>query len=243
MRVVYGFHAVTQCLNTSAKEVKTFFVQSDKKDPRLADMISNAQSAGIRIERVSKKELDDKYPNMNHQGVVLNMADKVLGDEKSFKIWLDTMPDNPLILVLDGIQDPHNLGACLRSAAAFGVDAVVWPKDKQAQITPTVQKVASGAVEHLNLFVVTNLSRALEAMKTAGIWTVGTVLNDEAKPLSEINLKGPIAIIMGSEGEGLRHGTQKHCDHLAYIPMSNSMQSLNVSVATGIVLYAARTRK
>ncbi len=240
MRVVYGFHAVMQCLVSSPAEIKTLFAQSDKKDARLSEMIALAQSKNIRVEHLSKQVMDDRFSQMNHQGVALHMAEKTLGDEKAFKIWLETLPPHPLILVLDGIQDPHNLGACLRSAAAFGVNAIVWPKDKQAQITPVVHKVASGAVEHLNLFAVTNLSRALEAMKNVGIWIVGTALSDEAKPLSEIDLKGAIAVVMGSEGEGLRHGTQKHCDYLAYIPMENGMQSLNVSVATGIVLYSAR---
>ncbi len=235
MRWVYGFHAVAQCLKTSPEDAKTLYVQIDKKEARLAEVVSLAQSFGVRIERVN--QLDQHVRDANHQGIALMMNDKKIGDEKSFKTFLGELPDNPLILVLDGIQDPHNLGACLRSAAAFGVSAVVWPKDKQAQITPIVHKVASGAVEQLDLFAVTNLSRALEMMKEARIWIVGTVLNEQAKPLSQMDLKCPIGIVMGSEGEGIRAGTQKHCDFLAYIPMQNEMQSLNVSVATGIALY------
>ncbi|MFI4956808.1 MAG: 23S rRNA (guanosine(2251)-2'-O)-methyltransferase RlmB [Gammaproteobacteria bacterium] len=241
MSKVYGLHAVTQFLKTSPEEANVLCVHGDS--PRINEVTALAKRLNIRIERITKKELDERAQDGNHQGVMLDVADKAVGDEKSLKTFLETLPPNPVILILDSIQDPHNLGACLRSAAAFGVNAVVWPKDKQAQLTPVVHKVASGAVERLNLFVVTNLSRAMEAMQQAGIWIVGTILNETAKPLSDIDLKGPIAIVMGSEGEGLRMGTQKQCDFFAYIPMQNDIQSLNVSVATGVALYEVRRQR
>lgn len=241
MSRVYGLHAVLQYLKTSPSDAHVLWLQQDNQ--RAAEVLALAQRLALRIERVSKKELDERADGGNHQGVMLDVADKSLGDEKSLKHFLENMPTNPLFLILDSIQDPHNLGACLRSAAAFGVTAVVWPKDKQAQLTPVVHKVASGAVERLDLFVVTNLSRAMDMMKDAGVWMVGTVLNTSAKPLSEIDLKGPMGIVMGSEGEGLRMGTQKQCDFFAYIPMQNEIQSLNVSVATGIALYEVRRQR
>lgn len=235
MSCIYGLHAVMQYLSASPRDAKTLWIVED--NARVAEIVTLAKRAHIRVEKTDKKGLDARAEGGLHQGVVLEIAAKTVGDEKALKEFLADMPANPLFLLLDSIQDPHNLGACLRSAAAFGVTAVIWPKDKQAQLSPVVHKVACGAVEQLHLFVVTNLSRSMEMMREAGVWMIGTVLNEAAKPLAEMDLKGPIGMVMGSEGEGLRMGTQKQCDFFAYIPMHPGMQSLNVSVATGIALY------
>lgn len=239
---VYGVHAVTQFIESYPERCIEIWVLKNQTSHK--QVIALANSAGITVQPVDKSKLDNMIEGV-HQGLVLKIKPLPLGDEKSLQAWLKKdLPENALILVLDGIQDPHNLGACLRSAAAFGVHAVVWPKDNQASITPVVRKVAAGAVEVLNIFVVTNLVRAMILMKEAGVWMVGTLVDEHAKPMRLMDLKGPTGIVMGAEGTGLREGTQKACDFTAFIPMPGSMESLNVSVATGICLYeATRQRK
>ncbi len=240
---IYGIHAVMQFLKTNPERSKQLCVQKGRADDRIQEILYVAQEYKTPTTYHSREKLDEFAKNEHHQGVVLTIAPTQLGDERSFKTFCENLSDNAIILVFDGIKDPHNLGACLRSAAAFNVNAVVWPKDKQASITPLARKVASGAVDMLNLFAVTNLVRSLEHMKEAGVWLVGTVLNEEAQPLQSINLNGNVAIIVGSEEEGLRQQTQRTCDHLAYIPMPGMIQSLNVSVATGIALYEVQRQR
>lgn len=238
---VYGVHAVTQFIQSYPERCIELYVL--KSQTSHAEVLTLARKRDITVQPVDKARLDNMIEGV-HQGLVLRIKPLPLGDEKSLQAWLkSSLPDSALVLVLDGIQDPHNLGACLRSAAAFGVDAVIWAKDNQASITPVVRKVAAGAVEVLNLFNVTNLSRAMTLMKDAGIWMVGTLVDARAKPIAKMDLKGSIGIVMGAEGTGLREGTQKACDFTAYIPISGQMESLNVSVATGICLYeVARQR-
>jgi len=220
---IYGYHAVIQFLQTHPDRAVQLFMQKTSNDDEIESL---CRELSLSISKVGKQKLDDFSQEGNHQGVVLHIRSAPPGDEKALKEFCENLPDDSLFLVLDGIQDPHNLGACLRSAAAFGCTGVIWAKDKQAQITPVVRKVACGGVEMLTLF------------------TVGTVLDAKAKPLSSIDLKGPIAIVMGGEEEGLRHSTQKMCDFSAYIPIFGSMQSLNVSVAAGVSLYeVARQRE
>jgi 23S rRNA (guanosine2251-2'-O)-methyltransferase len=158
--------------------------------------------------------------------------------------FLDALSAPPFLLLLDGVTDPHNLGACLRTADAAGVQAVIAPRDKSASITPVVRKVAVGAAESLPFFQITNLARTMEALRERGIWLIGTALEEGAKPLYETDLKGPLGIVMGAEGAGLRRLTREYCDVLVYIPMAGSVESLNVSVATGVTLFEAlRQRK
>lgn len=236
---IYGIHSVVQFLHAQPERVVQCFIQKGHE----GELLDLCQSMGVSVSKVSKQKLDEFSKDGNHQGVVLHIKAAPPGNERDLKDFAENLPNNPLILVLDSIQDPHNLGACLRSAAAFGADAVIWPKDRQVQITPVVRKVACGAVETLNLFVVANLGRALKTLQENGVWVVGTTLDEEAQPLTSIDFKGAMAVVMGGEGEGLRHSTLKTCDFSAYIPISGSMESLNVSVATGICLYeAARQR-
>lgn len=238
---IYGYHAVVQFLESHPDRAVQLFMQKTSNDEEIESLCRELK---LNISKVGKQKLDDFSSEGNHQGVVLHIRTAPPGDEKALKDFCEDLPDDALFLVLDGIQDPHNLGACLRSAAAFGCTGVIWAKDKQAQITPVVRKVACGGVDMLSLFTVTNLGRALQVLQQSGVWVVGTVLDEKAKPLNKIDLKGPIALVMGGEEEGLRHSTQKMCDFSAYIPIFGSMQSLNVSVATGISLYeVARQRE
>lgn len=238
---VYGVHAVAQFIKLHPERCLELWVL--KNNTAYQDVLKLARSAEITVQPADKATLDKMIDGV-HQGLVLKIRPLPLGDEKSLQAWLkNELPERPLILVLDGIQDPHNLGACLRSAAAFGVDAVVWTKDNQVGITPVVRKVAAGAVEGLNCFVVTNLVRAITLMKDAGIWMVATMLDSDAKSISTMDLKGSIGIVMGAEGKGLREGTHKACDFTAFIPISPSMESLNVSVATGICLYEVQRQR
>lgn len=237
---IYGYHAVLQFLQSHPDRAVQMFMQKGCEDASLNGI---CQDLNVNISKVGKQKLDDFTNEGNHQGVVLHIRTAPPGNEKELKLFCEDLPNNPLFLVLDGIQDPHNLGACLRSAAAFNCAGVIWPKDKQAQITPVVRKVACGAADTLTLFTVTNLGRALQILQEAGVWVVGTMLDPQSKPLNTIDLKGPIALVMGGEESGLRHSTEKMCDFSAYIPISGSMQSLNVSVATGVSLYEAQRQR
>ena len=165
------------------------------------------------------------------------------GDENDLVVFLDGLEAPPFLLLLDGVTDPHNLGACLRSADAAGIHAVITPRDKSASITPVVRKVAVGAADSMPFFQVTNLARTMEMLKERGIWLMGTALEEEAKSLYDVALTGPIGIIMGAEGSGMRRLTRELCDVLLYIPMGGSVESLNVSVATGVTLFEAMRQR
>ncbi len=232
-----GIHAVTELLRQRASDVKELLVQDQRKDKRMQALRDLAKQAGLNCQSVSRDELD-KFAGPGHQGVAaLVISDSVELSEKELMVLLEQI-SQPLLLVLDGVTDPHNLGACLRSADAAGVDAVIVPKDKAVGLNATVQKVAAGAAETVNFVVVTNLVRCLETLKERGIWLVGT--SDKAETsLYDQDLRGPLAIVMGSEGEGLRRLTSEVCDYLVSIPMSGELSSLNVSVATGVTLFEA----
>lgn len=232
-----GIHAVRQALNNgSIKHIETV---SGKRSKNLLALVADAQAAQIPITPVEYHVLDMRLPNVKHQGIAAacllqdtpkNWQQAILGTKK------------PLILILDGIQDPHNLGACLRSALAAGVDAVLLPNSRSADITPVVHKVSCGASENLPIYRVSNLKREIEMMKQQGIWIVGGA-GEHAQSLYDTDLTTPLAIIVGNEGEGIRHGLREACDHLAAIPMSGKMESLNVSVACGIILFEARRQR
>ncbi len=240
---IYGIHAVMQFLETYPERAKQLCIQKGRSDGAVQAITELAQQFKVPLSSHSRDKLEELAQSPYHQGVVLSITPARIGDEKALKDFCEDMPSNALILVLDSIKDPHNLGACLRSAAAFNVDAVIWAKDKQANVTPLVRKVASGAVDVLNLFTVTNLNRGIETIKKSGVWVVGTLLDEEAQPINSIDMSGSTGIVVGAEDEGLRKRTRECCDHLAYIPMLGSIQSLNVSVATGICLYEARRQR
>ena len=232
--LIFGIHAVELALK-KGDQVQEVWLQKDAQNKRLLKLLQAVEQSRVNLNRVSLQDLDRLCAD-RHQGVVASIQAVQLLSEKDLKVRLEQW-QNPMILVLDCIEDPRNLGACLRSADAAGVTAVVFSKDKSASITPITHKTAAGAVEHLEIFQVTNLARAIETIKTAGVWGYGTALETDSKSIYQTDLSGPIAIVMGNEGKGLRHLVKQSCDHLVHIPMAGEVQSLNVSVATGVTLF------
>lgn len=240
MEKIFGLHAVTAALR-SGRECRRLWLQDNRRDQRLNEIETRAQQMDVAIERVSRRELDQLAGDGGHQGVVAEFGAAVGPD--SLEELLDGLQEPAFLLVLDGVQDPHNLGACLRTAEAAGVHAVIAPKDRACGITPVVRKVAAGAAETLPFFPVTNLARTLKDLKDRGIWLTGTA-GEAEQTIYDIDLTGSIALVMGAEGEGLRRLTREACDYLARLPMAGQVESLNVSVATGICLFeAVRQRK
>ena len=235
---VRGVHAVMELLRQRPGDVRQLLLQSGRRDERLTALREEASRRGIVIGELPREELD-RLTGGRHQGVAaLSVGQKQALGEADLPALIGALEHAPLLLVLDGVTDPHNLGACLRSADAAGVDAVIIPKDKAAGLNDTVRKVASGAAETVNLVVVTNLARCLAQLQELGVWLVGT--DDEAaQSLYDQDLSGPIAVVMGSEGSGLRRLTRESCDFLVRIPMAGQLSSLNVSVATGVTLFEA----
>jgi 23S rRNA (guanosine2251-2'-O)-methyltransferase len=236
--VAYGLHAVRVLLTRSPARVRRVLVASGRDAGRHAEIRTLAQGAGVQVSAADEALLDRMAEGGRHQGVVAEIAPRAGDPETQLEEALEAAGESPLLLVLDGLQDPHNLGACLRSADAAGVAAVIAPRDRAAGLTPVVRKVAAGAAETVPFVSVVNLARTLRELKARGIWLVGT--DDEAdKSLYEVELTGPMAIVVGSEGEGMRRLTRECCDQLVSIPMAGAVESLNVSVATGIVLFEA----
>ena len=240
---VYGIHAVDSLLRKTPKDVQRLLLQEDRRDKRMANLLELGRNQGVSIERVPRAVLDDLVPG-RHQGVAA-LLDMPSGDSpRQANIWreehllsaVDAGAKPVLILVLDGVTDPHNLGACLRSADAAGVDAVVVPRDKSADLTPVVRKVACGAAETVPFVRVTNLSRTLKALQERGVWLYGASA-DAQNTLFECDLSGSVALVMGAEGPGMRRLTQETCDFLVKLPMAGEVSSLNVSVAAGICLF------
>lgn len=232
-RIIYGFHAVTSRLRQQASAVQEIYLDATRHDARVQDLISLAHRHSIRVMTVDARRLDGLTGNARHQGVAARVSAAPL--KHDLDEVLDSIEGAALLLVLDGVQDPHNLGACLRVADAFGVHAVIAPKDRAVGITPVVSKVASGAAETVPYIAVTNLARTLRDLKESNIWIVGA---DEAGAtgLYDARLQGSLAWVLGAEGEGMRRLTREHCDELVRIPMSGSVESLNVSVASGVCL-------
>jgi 23S rRNA (guanosine2251-2'-O)-methyltransferase len=235
MSYVYGFHAVREVLVQHPERVRSLHYVQGRRDSRVQELIALAKAAGVRFDAVDKAWLDGRIEG-SHQGVAVYCQALTPISEEEFMASLEWLPKPRLLLVLDGLTDPRNLGACLRSANGAGVQAVIFPERNTAPINDVVLKTAAGGAEALTLVAVTNLSRSLERLKAAGIWLVGT--DDEAKqPWYQADYTGDMAIVMGSEGEGMRRLTREACDWLVAIPMQGSVSSLNVSVATGILLY------
>ncbi len=233
---VGGMHAVKALLKANASDTRSLMIQKGRKDSRIRAIVSLAQKAGVSVREVSRHELNEIGGGVEHQGVLAEFEGEPVGNENGLFEHLNSCSGAMLVLVLDGLQDPHNLGACIRSADAAGVDAVVVPTDNSVGITPVVRKVASGAVETVPVFQVTNLQRVFKKLQDVGIWIYGAAAEAESA-LYDIDLTGPIAIVMGSEGSGLRRLTRDACDGLYTIPMHGSVSSLNVSVATGVSLF------
>ncbi|HET6655547.1 MAG TPA: 23S rRNA (guanosine(2251)-2'-O)-methyltransferase RlmB, partial [Gammaproteobacteria bacterium] len=207
-------------------------------DRRLETLAVEASKQGVTLERLARDELDRLTGAAAHQGAVAEVRAAAPGNEQTLDTLLDELAKPPFLLVLDGVQDPHNLGACLRSAAAAGVHALIAPKDRAASLTPAARKVASGAAEIVPFVQVTNLARTLRSLKERGIWTVG-LAGEADQPLYDFDLAGPLALVLGAEGSGLRRLTKEHCDFLGHIPMTDAVASLNVSVSAGVALFEA----
>ena len=236
--VVFGLHAVRTLLQQRPERASLVLLQKGRDDARVSGLVQFAQAAGVKVEWRDAADLDRLAGGERHQGAVVQVRAVGPLGEGALDELLDRATAPPLLLVLDAVQDPHNLGACLRTADATGVTAVIVPRDRAAGLSPVVRKVASGAAETVPLIQVVNLARTLRWLKERDVWIIGT--DDQAeKSLYQTELTGPLALVLGAEGAGLRRLTRDHCDALVSIPMQGVVESLNVSVATGVVLYEA----
>ena len=235
-KILFGFHAVTVRLKTASKSVIEVHVDASRRDQRMREFLARAREAGTKIVDSDDDRLHKLCGTHRHQGVVARV--EAVAMSHSLDDTLDAVDGDPLILVLDGITDPHNLGACLRVADGAGAHAVIAPKDHACGINATVAKVASGAAETIPYFMVTNLARTLNELKERNIWIIGTS-DDAPQTIYQADFKGPVALVLGAEGDGMRQLTRKTCDALISIPMQGAVESLNVSVASGVCLYEA----
>jgi 23S rRNA (guanosine2251-2'-O)-methyltransferase len=242
-RILFGFHAVLSRLRQHGASVQEILIDRDRVDARMKDLLNIAEAAGVRTMQVERSRLDGMAGmNGRHQGVIARVVDTPIPYKDIHDILESDLTEPPFFLILDGVEDPHNLGACLRVADAMGVHAVIAPKDRAVGLNATVRKVACGAAETVPFIAVTNLARTIRELKDAGVFVVGTTM-DAPSTLLNTQLKGPIAIVLGAEGDGMRRLTVETCDALMTIPMFGSVESLNVSVASGICLYEVRRQR
>ncbi|MBW0148780.1 23S rRNA (guanosine(2251)-2'-O)-methyltransferase RlmB [Marinobacter arenosus] len=234
---VFGWHAVEAVLKREPERLQQVWIQTGRQDKRVKSVTDALDALGVRWKVVHRRELDERVSGV-HQGVVAAVSESREWTEDDLLAQLAGSDKPPFLLVLDGVTDPHNLGACMRTADAVGVQAVIVPKDKSASLTPVARKVACGAAETVPFVRVTNLARFLRTLKELGIWLIGTAGEADAT-LFQADFKGPVALVMGAEGKGMRRLTREHCDQLINIPMLGHVDSLNVSVATGVCLYEA----
>lgn len=236
---IYGLHAVTAVLEREPEMVSQVWLENSRRDVKAKKLLQLAHDAKVKPERVKRDVLDKLVgDNANHQGVVALSKDTPAGNEKDLKRLIENLTVPAFLLILDGVQDPHNLGACLRTADAAGVHAVIAPKDKAAGLTSVVRKIASGAAETIPFIQVTNLARTMRELQQSGVWMVGTSLETE-QDIYQVDLTGALGIVLGAEGAGLRRLTAENCDSLVKLPMLGTVQSLNVSVSAGVCLYEA----
>jgi 23S rRNA (guanosine2251-2'-O)-methyltransferase len=236
--LIFGIHAVESALTHDAKNVVELYIEADSQNARLKELSERARDAGVKPHGRDRAALDRMTGGARHQGAVARYRAPPPRAEAELHALVEKAQKDTLLLVLDGVTDPHNLGACLRTAEAAGATAVVVPKDKAAGITPTVRRASAGAADRVAFFTVTNLARTLKALKERGVWLVG-LDSDSDQEFYRLDLTGAIAIVMGSEGEGMRRLTRESCDFVARIPMRGGTESLNVSVATGVALFEA----
>jgi len=237
---IFGFHTVLARLRAAPESVTEILLDENRKDARAKDIVEAADRTGVQLLRVTTKRLDGFHGGGRHQGVVAIVTEKQT--RESLEDLLDSLQEPALLLALDGVTDPHNLGACLRVADAAGAHAVIAPKDRAAGISAVVSKVSSGAAESVPYYMVTNLARTLDELKERNIWIVGADERAE-KTLYETELPGPVAWVLGAEGEGMRRLTRERCDVLVKIPMRGRVASLNVSVAAGVCLFESLRRR
>lgn len=238
--MIYGFHAVAAALNAHPEDVLTLYFVEKEKSKRLDEVLDLAKKVAITAEKVKSSTLDRLCQDVHHQGIAAKIRERQLSPKEIFK-WLEVQ-ERPLLLLLEEIQDPHNLGACLRSALAMGVDWVVLTKTNTAPLNALVSKIACGADQYLKIVIVPNMVRFVQEIQKQGVWVVG--LDVEAKvPLMQASLTRGLAVVMGQEGKGLKRLTIENCDELVKIPMPGNIESLNVSVATGICLYEVQRQR
>ncbi|MDD1628076.1 MAG: 23S rRNA (guanosine(2251)-2'-O)-methyltransferase RlmB [Methylococcaceae bacterium] len=235
---LFGLHSVQAALDYSPKKIHKAWVDSGRQDKRLGQVVDDLLALGIEPEKVDRKRLDRLADNNNHQGIVIEVEMPGELSESDLKTAVENLSETALFLVLDNVQDPHNLGACLRTADATGVHGVIITKDNATGITPTVCKVASGAAETVPVYQVTNLSRTLRWLKGEGLWIMGAA-GETAQTIYKSDFTVPMALVVGAEGKGLRRLTKEQCDVLVSVPMLGQVESLNLSVATGVLLYEA----
>ena len=239
-KVLFGFHAVGVRMKTAPKSIIEVYFESTRRDARMRQFLERAKEAGVRLIEADAPRIAKLAGSHGHQGVAARVEE--IKDTRTLDELLDDLEEagvtSPLLLVLDGVTDPHNLGACLRVADGAGAHAVIAPKDHAVGINATVAKVASGAAETVPYFMVTNLARTLKELKARNIWVIGTS-DDAPNTVYQVDLKGPVALVLGAEGDGMRQLTRKTCDELIGIPMMGAVSSLNVSVASGVCLYEA----
>jgi len=233
--IIYGIHAVQALLENAPQRFQEVFILKGREDKRLMPLIKALEAQGVVIQVANRQWLDDKAEGAVHQGIIARVQPGRQYQENDLPDLL-AQHERPFLLILDGVTDPHNLGACLRSADAAGVHAIIVPKDRSAQLNATAKKVASGAAENVPLIRVTNLARTMRLLQEANVWIVGTA-GEATHTLYQSKFNGPIALVMGAEGEGMRRLTREHCDELISIPMAGTVSSLNVSVATGVCLF------
>jgi 23S rRNA (guanosine2251-2'-O)-methyltransferase len=239
-KMIFGFHAVTARLRHEASSVEEIYIDAERHDRRMQELIRAAKAANVRLIQADSQRLDSIVGTRRHQGVIAKAGEISLA--RNLDELLDAIDGPPLLLLLDGVTDPHNLGACLRVADGAGAHAVIAPKDRAVGLNATAAKVASGAAETVPYITVTNLARTMRELKERDIWVIGTA-EDAEKSLYEADISGAAAIVMGSEGEGLRRLTRETCDMLVNVPMLGAVESLNVSVTSGICLYEARRQR
>lgn len=232
---ICGLHAVSSAIDSAPDKALTLWLSRTRRDKRIQSIMDKAAQHGIAIQYADRDKLDEYAEGRAHQGVVLLTRPASPHNERDLSRLVAAIDGVPLILVLDGVTDPHNLGACLRTAGAVGVHIVIAPKDRAVGLNATVRKVASGAAEHLPFIPVTNLARTLKQLQGDGMWITGMAM--QGKDIYQSDLTGPQVIVMGGEGSGMRRLTREHCDQLVYIPVPGAVGSLNVSVAAGVVLY------
>jgi 23S rRNA (guanosine2251-2'-O)-methyltransferase len=240
MDVIFGLHAVTSMIEQHVARVQEICISKDRKDKRVQKIIELAREKSLKIKFMDRRVFEQCLAKIEgekkHQGVFVRCSQVETFDEQDLSRIINEKVGDKLFLVLDGVTDPHNLGACLRSADAAGVDAVIVPKDKSAALNSTAVKVACGAAETVPLIKVTNLSRTLKELQDQGVWVYGTA-GEAKETIYDTNMKGSVALVMGAEGDGMRRLTRDSCDHLIKLPMAGSVSSLNVSVATGVCLF------
>jgi 23S rRNA (guanosine2251-2'-O)-methyltransferase len=239
---LFGIHAVQAALEYSPQKIRRAWIDGQRLDARLKPVLDELANLGIHPEKIERKKLERLADGKNHQGIVIAVELPPMRDEDQLKQDVEALEAMPFYLVLDQVQDPHNLGACLRTADAVGAHGIIVTKDNAAGITPTVCKVASGAAETVPVYQVTNLARTLRWLKEQNIWIMGAA-GEAEQTIYEMKLDMPLALVMGTEGSGMRHLTRQHCDFLVKIPMLGQVESLNVSVAAGVLLYEVLRQK